>query len=522
MSRVLSAMSTNARTENGALSNSTTGFAQGGSCLDYFFKCGNHNLREQSVVNADMSSIFGDDSSLALKILFGLRLITRKPEGLTEIQTGMGKRDEFYKGIVWLHNNKPELLYNNLHLIPVFGSWKDFLNDPLLESLDRARVYRLFSENLSDQLLLKYLPQIRSKSKVRSNRDNRRSEWAKGFVNFLGITQRQYRKLKSKGAAHVWQKQMSAQNWDKINFNGIPGKAMMNHISRTGKDQQSVFERHGQIERLQEWVASQNLIKFTGYPYELTQRILKSRSNTQNLIYDKQFQQCLKSFEGHNLGNVLCAIDTSASMTWTEENGVTPLDICLSLGVSFSHLNVGYFKDVVCAFNSISTLAKLNGSLVEKTQQIALVGAGGNTNFQSVIDLLVQTRQNNPDIPVEEYPETLLVVSDMQFDPSGRSCWYGKKEETNYETLMNKLESVGLGKMRVIWWNVAGRTKDFPSKMDDKGVYMVGGYDPNILKALMGLSKDKKDFKASEKTEETPYDGMINFLSQPIFDLLTI
>ena len=45
--------------------------------------------------------------------------------------------------------------------------------------------------------------------------------------------------------------------------------------------------------------------------------------------------------------------------------------------------------------------------------------AMGGTNFLSVIKRIVEIRKNNPSIPLEDYPQTLLVVSDMQFNPTG-------------------------------------------------------------------------------------------------------
>jgi hypothetical protein len=207
------------------------------------------------------------------------------------------------------------------------------------------------------------------------------------------------------------------------------------------------------------------------------------------------------------------------------------------MGITFSALNVGYFKDAVCGFSDSAILAKLKGGFcdrlyfLEHDPEFQRV-AWGSTNFQGVIDLLVKIRQKNPEIPVEEYPETLLVVSDMQFNPSGRYGHWGQPEEagllakeaeTNYEAARRKLNGVGLNDVRIIWWYVNGAGTDFPSKMDDKGVYMIGGFDPVNLKSLMGLTSttpEKKDFDAQEKKEQTPLDGMLNFLAQPVFNLL--
>jgi len=525
-------MTRNASTWNGALSNSNTGLSKFGACLDYFFKAGTFVNRPQELVNKDMTSIFSDDEETALKILFGLRLITRKPKEMENVQTGYGRRDEFYKACVWLHENKPDILYRNLHLIPVFGCWRDFLTEPLIDTLNRERVYELCAANLEDQLLRKYLPQIRSSRKTRSERDKKRSAWAKGLCAYLNISPKDYRKIKSSGTAHIWQKQMHHKQWDSINFNGIPGKAMLIHTSRKGSDKQTVFERHNQVARLKEWVLGQKNVKFNGYPYDLLLAAKKNPSVVQKMVYDKQFEFILENMKDHKLGNVLACLDISGSMASQVLPNVSAMDICLSMGIAFSAMNVGYFKDVVCGFSDSAITMKLFGGFCDRLQQINTDAnfqrvAWGSTNFQGVIDMLVNIRKDNPDIPVDEYPETILVISDMQFNPASNwgygGCQADSSEvKTNYETARSKLNEVGLNDMRIIWWCVNGQTSDFPSTMDDKGVYMIGGFDPVNLKSLMGMDVPVQEApkENQEKKEETPLDGMMNFLSQPIFNLL--
>lgn len=533
MSIVLDKMAKTAHTWNGAISYSTTGTDKFGTILDYWSKAGTFQDRPQETVNKDMGRIFADDEKVALAALFSLRLITRKPsvEGIEEAQTGYGRRDEFFKGIAWLAQNKPSLLAKNLHLIPVFGCWKDFLQQPLIDTLDRKQVYDLCAANMGDDLLRKYLPTIyssgkqrkrESKSVVRAHTSRALGliHWAKGLCHHLGIDYANYRRLKRDGNAHTWQQQMSANQWDAINFKNIPGKAMLHLTSRKGKlDKKTAFERHGQIERLRDWVLAQPMVKFNGYPYELTRAAsaTKNPNFVQKLIYNRQFLSLIEPMKGHSLGNVLCALDTSGSMTWTNINGVTPYDVCISLGICFSALNVGHFKDAVVAFSNESSLVTLKGEFCDRLHQIeSEVHSGGGTNFQSVIDLLVKIRKQNPSIPLDQYPETILVVSDMQFNPEG------KNKKTNYEIAMKKLNAVGLPDVRIIWWFASGEGSDFPSQMGDKGTYLIGGFDPNNLKSLMGLGNhtQKKDFVAKERKEETPLDGMMNLLSQPIFGLL--
>ena len=54
----------------------------------------------------------------------------------------------------------------------------------------------------------------------------------------LGWTEREYRKFKSDPAntAHEFQRQMCADQWDEIEFDRIPGRALFGLVSRQGKD----------------------------------------------------------------------------------------------------------------------------------------------------------------------------------------------------------------------------------------------------------------------------------------------
>lgn len=552
----------NGRTENGALSNSTTG----SKCLNYWSKCGTYRGRKQKDVDHDMTQIFYEDEETALKIVFGLRLITRESRVLvnhidceyrewetSNVQTGCGQRDEFFKALRWMSFHHPELINRNFHLIPTFGSWKDFFSEELLECLDRKSVFALFRSQCNDELLRKYLPTIHSKGKKRGEHAKKKSQWAKEFCAFLEMKPQTYRKLKKSGNAHLFQRQMSQNKWDEIDFNTIPGRAMLHLNSRKGRDGKMAFERHGQIDRLTEWTMKQDKIKFTGYPYELTKAASRHNkpSRLQTAIFNKQFEQVIDSFKGHKLGNVFCALDTSGSMSAELTGGVTALQVCLSLGLVFSKLNLGWFRDAACHFAEKSSLIRFleNDDFVTRLHFLeSMTDAMGNTNFQSVIDLLVAIRMKHPDIPVSQFPETLLIVSDMQFDPAGKSqqsvmikSYYsqlyaangsrfimrdqvdhGMDEQTNYEAAKNKLAAVGLSEMRIIWWNVSGSGQDFPVQMNDKGTYLISGFDPVNLKALMGMTEEKKDPVATdlEVKQQTPMDGMNNFLSQEIFSLL--
>lgn len=529
------ASSYDALTQNGAVSHSTSG----SPVLDYFYKVGTARNRPLETVFADFSRAYGENPLEALKVMFYNRMITRKPKGFfesEESQKGQGNRDEFVKCLKWLEISHPNVLKANLWLVPVVGCWKDLWHDSAASKFhhytDPKQVYALVERGLADNfnkhLLAKFLPKYRSKSNCKNDRHKRVNQWVNGLCQHLKWTQAQYRKFKSnpEHTAHNYQRVMSAKLWDELNFNLIPGKALFNMIGRKGKDGVGVFERHSQVERYIKWAEGRGTIQFTGYVYELYAKARKASSLIQKMTFDRQFEHLVshaRNADGSSgiKGNVWCALDTSGSMTSEiSDTKTTAYDVCVSLGIFFSALNEGSFKDNVIMFDSTSRKLKLSGTFTDKCTQVP-EGAMGSTNFQSVIDEIVRVRQQNPEIPVEDYPQTLLVVSDMQFNPT--SNYYSKfdenKSKTNYEVAMQKLEKVGLPKMQVIWWNVnTSYGKDVPSKMNDTGVSLLSGFDGSTIQLILGGDSEKKLGKKA--SELTPEDSMKLALDQVVLSQL--
>ena len=143
-------------------------------------------------------------------------------------------------------------------------------------------------------------------------------------------------------------------------------------------------------------------------------------------------------------------------------------------------------------FDDTSTLLKLKGKTFSDkwNEIISQQTAWGSTNFQSVIDLIVDTRKNHPEVLLGDFPSTLVVVSDMQFNPS--TSYYNRiSEQTNYETAMSKLRKVFpsefVDNFKIIWWYCSNRkTSDFPSTMEHGGTYMMSGFDGSIISFLLG------------------------------------
>ena len=519
---IKSLFSKGALTENGAMSNTSSGSA----LLDYFAKAGTYRDRALEEVFADISAIWNEDPVKALQVIFYNRMISRKAVGFAEtekVQAGQGNRDEFRKALTWFARYKPEVLNKNLWIIPLIGCWKDLWHTDLIEELDRNAVLQLIERGVAcaynKELIAKYIPRIRSKSNTYNERHVQLNAFAYDVMKYMNWTPVEYRKFKSSGKAHVFQQKMSNGLFHEIDFNTIPGKALHQMVNKKGKDGKTTLERHELDGDYLTWIQEQPVAKFTGYVYELLSVVSQNMSLAQKYTVDKQFEGLIQQakVDGKITENVWCALDTSGSMKSNVAN-TTAYDICLSLGIYFSTLNEGAFKDQVVMFDNQSTVKQLSGTFSDKAMQLkTATTAWGSTNFQSVIDEIVRVRRDNPSIPVEDYPTTLLVVSDMQFNPVGRNT------QTNYDRAMYKLAAAGLPKMRIVWWWVTGRATDFPSTIDDEGVIMIGGFDGAIMSLLLNeeVQAEAADSKFG-KVKNGPYQAMEKALNQELLELIHV
>lgn len=531
------------KTENGATQLISTGSA----LVDQFGKAGNYRGRAIDDVFAEQAKIWGENSEMALRFPFYLRMITRKikvgNDNTTEKpQNGQGARDEAFKRLLWIAKNHRADFDNNIFLLPLVGSWKDIwtmmfydkMNN--INAVDHNMMFELLMNGLKSEvhvdLVKKFMPRIKSSSKCNTDWTKETNAYAKEFAKFMGVSYSEYNKLKSSGKAHDFQKIICARQYDKLEWKKIPGRAL--HLLVKGK----FLENHNLKDSYTKWILSQPTAKFTGYVFELAKTIREKcgimggsyGSSTDRLpielkhTVDAQFEQLAKTaLEGGKITeNVLCCLDTSGSMTTRVQglNNVSCLDVATSLAVFFAKINKGAFHNSIMAFDHVSSLFELpSESFCENINSLPNCGYG-DTNFISIIDAIIKIREENPNIPLEEYPTTLLVVSDMEFN-SPSFCGH-RSSDTNNEVARKKLLTAFpkdfVDKVRFIWWNVASRhgTKGFESTANDNGSMFLSGFDGSIMTMLLG-EDCVVDKESGEVHRPTAEEIVKNALSQEIF-----
>ena len=534
-------------TENGAKTYVTTNSA----IVDQFGKAGNFRGRTLAEVFADQAKIWNENAEAALRFPFYLRMITRKVKVNAEnetdkVQSGQGARDEAFKRLLWIAAEQPEAFYNNIWILPLVGSWKDLWTLMFYDikentkCLNQKAIFEIIAQGLLCEthvdLIKKYMPRIKSQSKCHTDWTTITNDLAKAFAIQMGISYKEYNKMKASGKAHDFQKLICSRNYKDLNWNHIPGRALNLLVSS------KFLSNHNLNEEYTEWILQQPVAKFTGYVFELAKRLREARGSRYGYsrgkganvslelkhTLDAQFNGLVDKARngGKIVENIWCCLDTSGSMNQRGNglNDVCCSDIASSLALFFASLNTGPFHNKVIMFDNISTPHDMVGeSFCDRIMNLPSVGCGG-TNFQSAVDEIIKIRKAHPEIPLEQWPTTILVVSDMEFNPSNMH-WYGgnrHQTETNYEYSVKSLKEVFpsefVDNMKFIWWDCVARhgVNHFEGDAFTSGCTFLSGWDGSIITKLFGEESRVIDEETGKVRNITAEELVAKALNQEI------
>jgi hypothetical protein len=288
------------------------------------------------------------------------------------------------------------------------------------------------------------------------------------IISYLQISPRTYRKTLSEKRAvlDVVERKMCSQNWDKINYKGVPSKAALNY-----KD---AFEKHDH-DRYQQFIADVKSGKTTInagalYPYDIVEKcFVRDESATLDVLWN-----ALPNYmEGDNSNGIVVA-DVSGSMSGR------PMAVSISLAMYISERNKGAFKDRFITFSDNPTLQKVVGNNIrEKVNNLQRADWGMSTDLEAVFNLILDTAKEH-NIPPAELPSTIYIVSDMEINMACHN-----PNDTLFENIKQKYEQANYKCPDLVFWNVNVRNTQSPIKFDERGTCLVSGCSPSILKSLL-------------------------------------
>jgi len=446
-----------ARTENGMKARQSTANA----LTDLFFKIG--AMRGQNVIPA-WTAARVQDAGLAARIALWAR----------DIRGGAGERKIFRDILVDLANTDQVRASDVMRKVPELGRWDDLL--VLVGTPMEEQAFFMIQCALEDNMGLcaKWMP--------------RQGPVAAKLRNYLGWTPKFYRKRLVE-LTKVVETQMCAKDWDNINFNHVPSVASARY--------KKAFSRH--TEKYKEWASAlvskdpevAKEVKVNAgavYPYDVLRGMIghyRSNYNQDNLNHILAQWEALPNYVGD--ANVLPIVDVSGSMTspaggYNSKSGVTCLDVSVSLGLYLADKNKGKFKDTFLTFSGKPELLHLEGNILDKAKQMVDSKWEMNTNLHAAIEKILQVAIEG-NVPQEEMPQTLLILSDMQFDQCARY------DDTAMQMIARKYADAGYSMPNIVFWNLSAHD-NVPAKFDDNGVALVSGFSPAIVKGVLAADLD--------------------------------
>lgn len=311
----------------------------------------------------------------------------------------------------------------------------------------------------------------------------------------LGLSSREYRKFLSWGREkiRIVERYMSQGDWDSIDFSHLP--------SRAGFIYRNAFARHDVTkERYEKFIKDKNTTVNAGtlYPYDVVKKAIdfqkgsviynfpSAQNEVERLAINKYWDNLTDYFNGATL-NALVVCDTSGSMRNAWSGNINPIDVAISLSLYTAEHANGPFKNHFISFSSRPKLIETKGyDFVDKVWRIYEQNLCENTNIEATFDLILHTALAEG-LKQEDLPESLIIISDMQFD-EGRERNY--RNPTNSATLMENIESkwsaMGYTMPKLVYWNVnAALSKgNIPMKNKDS-ITFVSGASPIIFKQIL-------------------------------------
>ena len=476
LARAMERTSNLTETQNGAVALSSTG----DKVLNLFSTIGALRGAEKNRTIRLWKEAFAENADLAMKTLFYAR----------DVRGGLGERDVFRTILRYAAETSPESVKKNLPFVGYFGRFDD------LYCLVGTKCEKAMWTCMKDQfekdkkamedgkpisLLAKWIKTPNSSS------ENTRKLGIQTALH-LGYKVSAFKPILSKMRKYldIPEIKMVANQWDTICYDKVPAKCMLRY--------RSIFKKHDE-ERFSSYLedvrSGKSEIKAgTLYPYDIVRKYLNGIERDADVM-ELQWK-ALPNYAGDK--NILVVADVSGSM---EQNGNTPLSTSIGLAMYFAERNKGAFHNMFMTFSESPSIEVIEGdTLLERIQNLQDADWGYNTNLDSVFEeLLYLSKENN--VPQEEMPEAIVIVSDMEVDRGLRN----KKDQTFYDHWKQVFAENGYNIPNVVFWNVNSTSDVFHFDADRVGVQAFSGSSVSTFKSILRC------------LDMTPVEAMMEVLS---------
>lgn len=478
-------------TENGAV-----GFETSKSALvDLNFAVASlRNASEKKIIDKFIFA-YHEDRVLAVKWLFYLR----------DVRGGLGERQTFRVIIRYLATAQTNMVEALVEIMAEYGRFDDLL--VLLDTPVEASVIAHISaqlkadmENMENQkgvsLCAKWMPGNNT-----SSEESRKM--AAKLQQSMNLTAKQYRKMLAKLRAYskVTEVYMSDNRWEEIDYSAVSSKANILYrnafLKHDEKRRQAFLENveKGEVLMHADVLMPHDIV--TGYT---SRRGWNVELNAIDASLEALWKNLPNALQGAE--NVLCVVDGSGSMLCPVSGNTTALHVSNALGIYFAERLQGAYYNKFITFSHAPKYVDLSAcrTLREKLELAFANNDCTNTNIEATFDLILETAVRNR-LQQKELPQTVLIISDMEFD----QATYGCNTNALFANISAKFARYGYKLPRLVFWNVNSRTNVIPLRENALGVGLVSGFSVNICRMVLS-------------NELSPYKALVEVLNGPRYE----
>ena len=318
---------------------------------------------------------------------------------------------------------------------------------------------------------------------------------------------------------------MSANRWTEIRYNRVASICMKNNTEHFFKHDPEGFQKYLiSVESGKKTISGATLL-----PHELVAEAYsygadsdhsskypqlaefrKSLAETKLRVVEAQWKTLIKNLQDSgSIENSLAICDVSGSMGSISrkfnKQHVQPILPAISLSLVLASLSKPPFNGGFISFSAHPQFIQLDltKSLYDIVNEMESSAWEMNTDLNAVfLKLLLPLAVKNKVKP-EDMITRLFIFSDMQFDyaektRSGAASW-----ATNYDVIEKAYKKEGYEVPQIVYWDLNGTgAKTFEVESGRKGVAMMNGFSPALLKVFMGESEEVEEWeKVTEKGE---------------------
>ncbi|KAK7006200.1 hypothetical protein R3P38DRAFT_3326058 [Favolaschia claudopus] len=307
-----------------------------------------------------------------------------------------------------------------------------------------------------------------------------------------------------RAASMVIETFMSANRWKEIPYSRVSSACMKNNQEHFFKHDPNGFQKYLiSVEKGSRTISGATLLAHqilgevfaasgTSSQYPELQKHREELAEVKVRVLEAQWKTLLRNLrEAGKIDNAIAVCDVSGSMgelTDYSPKRVDPIFPAISLSLLFAQLAEPPFDGGFITFSSDPEIVRLSRgmSLREAAEKMVSVNWGMSTNIQAVFLRLLLPLAIQHGVKKEDMIKRVFVFSDMQFDQGTQNpgAW-----ETNYDVIEREFQKAGYEVPEIVYWNL-GEYGTVEVLKDRKGVALMSGFSPSMLKVFMGEEED--------------------------------